>query len=219
MSSLQDENCEESTLMESRLTEIHNKLLQLQKENDQSYLEQGRLLQEAKDIFGKHGAWLDWLRDNVDMSICKAQRLVKVAMWMDGNEAPVPHLDFSKAYILSRLKGDDLKSFLQSLYHVGGKFAKNVESMTKKELEEAVRLFLRSKGNKPPTAQKAQKEATNTLTEGDFLNRFDRIRSEVSELANLVGNDSGVYGTFASDLCELCQGIIQQLSSDEVEDS
>lgn len=204
--------------VEQELDNIKGEIARHQQNYEQAYLEIGRLLLKVKQI-KPHGQWISWIKDNTELSTCKAQRLMRVAKWVDGNEAPVPHLDFSKAYILSRLKGDDLKSFLQNWCHVGGKCAKNVESMTRKELEEAVRLFLRLKGNKPTTAQKAQKKATNTFTEDEFLDRFGRIKSDVSELATLVGSDSAGYGAFASELCELCQDIIQRLLPDDLEDS
>lgn len=46
---------------------------------------------------------------------------MRVARWMDGVEAPVPHLDFTQAYILSRITASDLKSFQQNYYHIGAK--------------------------------------------------------------------------------------------------
>lgn len=204
--------------VEQELDIIKGKIVQCQQNYGQAYLEIGRLLLDVKRI-KPHGEWIPWIIDNTDFSVCKAQRLMRVAVWVDGNEAPVPHLDFSKAYILSRLTKDDLKSFLQNRYHVGGKYAKNVESMTKKELEEAVRIFLKSKGQESPSTQEPQRVESHASVEDDFLDRFDRIKNDVSELANLVGNDSATYGTFASELCDLCQEIIQQLSSNEVEDS
>lgn len=200
------------------LDAIKIEIKKYQERSNEAYLEIGRLLLEVKRI-KTHGQWIPWIIDNTDFSVCKAQRLMRVAKWIDGNEAPVPHLDFSKAYILSRLTGNDLKSFLQSFHHVGGKYAKNVEVMTRKELEKAVRHFLKSKGHESPSTQGPQRVESHTSAEDAFLDRFDRIKSDVSELANLVGNDSAVYGTFASDLCELCQDIIQRLSSDDMEGS
>lgn len=204
--------------VEQELDIIKGKIVQCQQNYEQAYLEIGRLLLDVKRI-KPHGEWIPWITGNTDFSVCKAQRLMRVAKWIDGNEAPVPYLDFSKAYILSRLTGNDLKSFLQSFHHVGGKYAKNVEAMTRKELKKAVRHFLKSKGRESPSTRRSQQVESHALAEDEFLDRFGRIKSDVSELASLVGNDSAVYGTFASDLCDLCQEIIQQLSSNEVEDS
>ena len=203
---------------DQELSIIKEKIIQCQEKGEQSYLEIGRLLLEVKRI-KPHGQWIPWIKENTDFSICKAQRLMRIAKWIDGNEAPVPHLDFSKAYILSRLTGNDLETFLRRFHHVGGKCAKNVESMTKTELAKAVHNYLKSKGHKSSSAQVSQQAESHTSTEDDFLNRFDRIKSDVSKLASLVEDNSAGYGTFATELCELCQEIIQQLSSDDLEDS
>ena len=203
---------------DQELSVIKEKIIQYQEKCEQSYLEIGRLLLEVKRI-KPHGQWIRWIKDNTELSTCKAQRLMRIAKWIDGNEAPVPHLDFSKAYILSRLAGNDLEIFLQRFYHVGGKCAKNVESMTKTELAKAVHNYLKSKGHKSSSDQGSQQAESHTSTEDDFLNHFDRIKSDVSKLASLVEDNSAGYGTFATELCELCQEIIQQLSSDDLEDS
>lgn len=203
---------------DQELSIIKEKIIQCQEKGEQSYLEIGRLLLEVKRI-KPHGQWIPWIKENTDFSICKAQRLMRIAKWIDGNEAPVPHLDFSKAYILSRLTGNDLETFLRRFHHVGGKCAKNVESMTKTELAKAVHNYLKSKGHKSSSAQVSQQAESHTSTEDDFLNRFGRIKSDVSKLASLIEDNSAGYGTFATELCELCQEIIQQLSSDDVEDS
>ena len=203
---------------DQELSIIKEKIIQCQEKGEQSYLEIGRLLLEVKRI-KPHGQWIPWIKENTDFSICKAQRLMRIAKWIDGNEAPVPHLDFSKAYILSRLTGNDLETFLRRFHHVGGKCAKNVESMTKTELAKAVHNYLKSKGHTSSSAQVSQQAERHTSTEDDFLNRFGRIKSDVSKLASLIEDNSAGYGTFATELCELCQEIIQQLSSDDVEDS
>lgn len=200
------------------LETIKIEIKKYQESSNEAYLEIGRLLLKVKEIEA-HGRWIPWIKENTDFSICKAQRLMRIAKWIDGNEAPVPHLDFSKAYILSRLTGNDLETFLQRFHHVGGKCAKNVESMTKTELAKAVHNYLKSKGHKSSSDQGSQQAESHTSTEDDFLNRFDRIKSDVSKLASLVEDNSAGYGNFATELCELCQEIIQQLSSDDVEDS
>lgn len=199
---------------DQELSIIKERIIQYQKDCEQSYLEIGRLLLEVKRI-KPHGRWIRWIKDNTELSTCKAQRLVRVATWVDGNEAPVPHLDFSKAYILSRLTGSNLESFL----HDSDKYAKSIESMTKRELEDAVRNHLKSNGHKSPSTRGSQQVNSHASAEDDFLDRFDRIKSDVSKLANLVENNSAGCGAFAADLCELCQEIIQQFSSDDVEDS
>lgn len=62
---------------------IADELKRCQSNTDEAYLKAGQLLLEAKSQFGGYGGWLDWLRDNVDFSISKAQRLMRTARWLD----------------------------------------------------------------------------------------------------------------------------------------
>lgn len=192
------------------LNTIAEEIKEHQKTSNESYLGMGRLLKEAKDQFGKkHGEWLKWLRENVDISICKAQRLMRVAEWLDGNEAPVPHLEFTKMYILSRLTKEDLKTFLEG---------KHIEDMSKRDLQKAISEHLRERSSKSSTIEAITQQQVNGSTENNLRQRFDKIQNEISELASLVDNDSGAHDAFAADLCELCQSIIQQLSSGDIEE-
>ena len=96
---------------ERRLAAIETAIKEYQATSDNSYIEIGRQLLKVKQL-RPHGGWISWVETKTELSICKAQRLMKVAAWMDQNTAPVPHLDFSKAYILSRLSPHDLEKFL-----------------------------------------------------------------------------------------------------------
>ena len=174
--------------------------------SDGLYLEIGRLLLKAKSQFGKYGDWLKWLQKNVGFSICKAQRLMRVAEWVDSNEAPVPHLDFTKAYILSRLTKEELDAFL-----VG----KQIENMSKRDLERAVRDYLKTKIQKNKSSvEPIPPKADNSGSVNDGLSdRFERIKRDVSEFADLVGSDSDKHDVFAVELRELCKSIVQRFST------
>lgn len=143
------------------LEAIKIEIKKYQERSNEAYLEIGRLLLDVKRI-KPHGEWIPRITGNTDFSVCKAQRLMRVAKWIDGNEAPVPYLDFSKAYILSRLTGNDLQTFLQRFHHVGDKHAKSVEAMTKKELKTAVHDYLKSKGLKSSSTQGSQQAESHT---------------------------------------------------------
>lgn len=191
------------------LETIAEEIKKCQDTSDESYLKMGRLLLEAKNRFGKHGEWLKWLQDNVDIPICKVQRLMRVAKWVDSNEAPVPHLDFTKAYILSRLSREDLEAFKKDW---------QIEDLSKRELKRAVHNYLLEKASMSPAVAFTTRQQAKTKTEDDLRQRFDKILSEVAELASLVGNDSGTHGEFAVGLRELCQSILQRLSTEDIED-
>lgn len=200
------------------LEEIEEEIKKYKKTSDESYLEMGRLFLEAKNKFGKkHGDWLKWLQDDVkDISICKVQRLMRVAKWVDGNEAPVPHLDFTKAYILSRLSGKDFKKLQENKLQKG----KQIETMTKQELQDAVRDYLRDKPRKgTSTVKTTAQQQSNVSTENSLQQRFEKIRDEVSELAGLVKENPGEYEQLAEELREF---VVQQFppkdSGDPVDD-
>ena len=90
------------------LDEIKDKIISLQNDVEKSYLEIGRLLLKAKEINGKHGEWLGWVQENVDLSVCKVERLMRVARWIDKNEAPVQGLTFTQAYLLCKMSQQQL---------------------------------------------------------------------------------------------------------------
>ena len=195
------------------LEEIAKKIKECQDTSDESYLEMGRLFWEAKDKFGKkHGEWLEWLRNNVVeyISICKVQRLMRVAQWrdkMDGNKAPVPDLDFTKAYILSRLSGKDLEIFLEG---------RQIENMSKRDLEKAVRSYLRDKPRKgTSTVKTTTQQQSNVSTEDDLRKRFDKIHDEVLKLAGLIKENPGQYEHLAEELREF---VVQQFPPENSED-
>lgn len=195
-----------------RLEEIKVRILSLQKDIEKSYLELGCLFLEAKKVFGKRGEWLDWLLNNVDFSICKVERLMRVARWIDKNEAPVPELTFSQAYLLCKLSQKQLEEF--------GKFVNGldkVKGMSKRELEAAIRDFLKSKVGEIAADPVSQQTEPQSTAKDDLGDRLTRIRAEVSELANLVDGSSGVYDTFTTELCEICHTIIQRFSSEDAE--
>lgn len=203
------------------LEEIEAAIKRYQATCNQSYIAIGRLLLEAKGKFGKHGEWLEWLRNHVDIPICKAQRLMKVAKWLEGNEAPVSYLDFTKAYILSRLTGNDLKIFLQNWHHVGGPCPKQVKDMTKRELELAVRNHLRRKRNNGAAPKVPQNPALPAVPRDNFLSQISKMKDSLHDLVDYVAeneSNSDDYEPFIKELCDLCSDIVQQLSPNAVED-
>lgn len=196
------------------LDDLKVQIASLQKDIEKSYLEVGRLFLKAKKLFGKHGDWTGWLQNNVDFSICKVERLMRVAKWMDNNEAPVSGLTFTQAYLLCRLSKQQLAEFGDFISGLD-----KVKNMTKRELETKIRDCLRLKNGKPSTDQVSQQAESQSSTKDDLSDRFDRIKNEVSDLASIINGTSGLYDTFATELCEVCQAILQQLSPEDMENT
>lgn len=86
--------------------------------------------------------------------------------------------------------------------------------MTKRELQTAVSDYLRQKSEKAPTVATTTKHEVIASAEDELRQRFERLKSDVTTVAGLIkGNPN--YEPFAVELCEF---VVQQLSSEEPED-
>lgn len=102
---------------EDQLNEYKQKIEELQEHYDQSYLEIGQLLIQARNIHKGHGNWLQWLKDNVPFTVRHAQRLIRTAeMFADADLVSKLGLTSSKAYVLSRVDKDDIDHFSHTLF-------------------------------------------------------------------------------------------------------
>ena len=145
---------------------------------------------------------------------------MRVAKWMDGNEAPVPHLNlaqlgFTKVFILSRLSStEDLDNFLEYLKpRLNGK---QIENMPKRKLQKAVSEYLLEKPRKPSTGVVTTQQKESASAEDNFLKRFEKLQDDVLILVGLMKENPGEYGSFATDLREF---VIQHLPlEDDVDD-
>ena len=130
---------------EHQLGTLKKKIEKLQDRYDDSYLEIGKLLLQAREIYKGHGDWLNWLKESVPFSVRHAQRLIRVAeMFEDTTLVSQLGLTSSKAYILTRVGKNDIGHFLHTISIVGDR-PKMVQNMTKRELEVVVMRFLRGK--------------------------------------------------------------------------
>lgn len=214
---------QENPQVQARLTEISNKLLQLQKENERSYLEQGRLLLEAKALFGPHGEWIPWLQKNVDMSVCKAQRLMKIARWIDRNEAPVPHLPFTQAYVLTKLSREKINNFLEWLKaeNAGSEPFQIIQTMGKRDLDKAIREYLSSSTAVPHTRKGKKTEVNSPATTpvDKALDTLCQLETTMSGLVENVTNrqvDDEIYETLISEIRKLCEDTLGKLPAEDV---
>jgi len=211
---------------QSKLDNIAQNIQQLYQQTEQSFLEIGNLLIEAKKEFGKHDHWLNWLKANVDFSVCKAQRLIRVAEMLS-KKAPelFSGLDFSKAYILSSLPQGELEGFMALLHDVNGK-KKYPKQMTKRELQEVVREWHKERRPKPapkqqpePAPETVEKEDEIIPGSEDYFNsRLNSIKSFMGELMDYIDvqpEDSGTRDELAAELRDLCVDTISRIPSEE----
>ena len=214
---------QDSPQVEAKLSEISKRLSQLQEENERSYLEQGQLLREAKSLFCKHGEWLDWLKENFPFSTRQAQRLMRVAEWFT-NTTPVSHLDFSKAYILTKISPNRVNDFLKQYEtaDVDVKPLSRIQNMSKIDLEKAIREFLLCQDAAQRTGKKKKTE-TNSSVQSSEDNALAALCLLETTMANLMGNlksqpcDDETYDTLVSEIHRLCENTLGKLPSEDVE--
>ena len=128
------------------LDSITEKILFHKQQAEHSFIEMGKLLIEARKEL-PHGHWLTWLRSNIEISPVTAQRLMRLAEEFS-NASPVTHLGFTKASILLGLPKEERDAFLEESHEVNG-VKKSVEDMSKRELEEVVRIRKKSRAKTP----------------------------------------------------------------------
>ena len=114
---------------ESRSIEtITGEILDAKRAGGEAILTIGRCLIEAKDML-RHGEWLPWLSERVELSERTAQKFMKLAReWSNPNT--LADLGASKALILLALPEGERDSFLEE---------NNVIDMSARQLEQAIK--------------------------------------------------------------------------------
>lgn len=198
---------------EHRLGTIRQRIEELQDHYDESYLEIGRLLVQARDTYKGHGDWIKWLKGNVPFSVRHAQRLIRIAEMFD-DEALVSQLGLtaSKAYILTRVGKNDIDHFLHTFFPVGDR-PKMVRNMTKRELEVVVMRFLKSK-----LVSANHEEVTLSNQVGETPR--DSVESNLEELKKILSktilsirdSDADTRDSWISELEDLYRTGLDQLT-------
>ena len=189
--------------------------MKLQEDYDNSYLEIGRVLIQAREVYKGHGDWIKWLKENVPFSVGHAQRLIRVAEMLASDDATLVSqlgLTSSKAYILTRVGKNDIDYFLHTFFSVGGK-KKPVKDMTKRELELVVTKFLKDK-----LVTRDHEDAT--FNQG-VENLKDHVESNLEELKKILNktivsikkSDSGTRDSWISGLEVLYKTGLDQLTA------
>lgn len=203
-------NAQDDQKIQKELQEIRKSIEGFQKDVEQSFLEIGKLLLKARDLYGQHGKWLDWIRENVDMSVCKAQRLMKIAERF-GNEAPGLHLGYSKLYILTAVPDEHYQEFVQDHHEVDGAH-KAVQDMSKRELQGVVRDWLQEKkSSAPPKATRKNASAQNSVEA-----QIDQLKAIASAIIHLIDGGGEVMGNSAlctEELRLMCTDVLEKLSA------
>lgn len=175
-----------------------------------SYLEIGKLLNEAKGKFGSHGSWIVWLRENTDIRVGTAQRLMRIAREFS-NTSPVALLGYTKASMMLSLSEAEREAITKALHVIDGK-PKSLESMSKRELEKIIR------NRKKAKAAKSTKEQKDVNPEKAFQTTFKSTKSSIDNMLislSELDTDLDVLDERCNLLRNLCQDTLQKIEQTE----
>ena len=206
----------------SRLEALKKQVIECWDQCDLLYLTIGRDLLTAKSFFRKHGMWLEWLKD-VPFSVRQAQRLTRVAEWF-GDATPGSHLDFTKAYILTRIPKPKVNDFLKQ-YQTAGADAEPlsvIQAMPKRELELAIREYLRTTAPVLRTRKEGKSEVDSSaaLPADSALDELCRLETAMGGLVENIVNrriNNEEYDILISEIRRLCEDTLGKLPSEDEE--
>ena len=207
-----DDNTDDS--WEHQLNTFKQEIEKLQERYEQSYLEIGRLLIQARDVYKGHGDWIKWLKENVPFSVRHAQRLIRVAeMFDDTTLVSQLGLTSSKAYILTRIGKNDIAHFLHTFFPVGDR-PKMVQNMTKRELEFVVTRYLKGKLAATDHEEAASSNQGEETPRDSVESNLERLREALSRaIISIKDSASDTRESWISELEEMCKEGLDQLTS------
>lgn len=212
---------EKSVNHNAQLLEISSRINANWHECEKLYLDIGRELLRAKSIFGKHGGWEDWLKENVPFSVRQSQRLMRVAEWFEETTLG-SFLDFSKAYILTRIPKTRLDDFLGKYKSADADVdpLQVIQNMSKRDLEDAVReyLLLKDASQSHGMGEKIEVNSPKVSPEDRALNTLCQLETTMTSLVESIINrqiDDAENGTLISEIRRLCEDTLAKLPSED----
>jgi len=195
-----------------RLGEIAANILANKQQIEYSFLEIGRLLNEAKAVV-PHGGWLSWLHHKVDFSESTAKRLIRLAQECE-NRSALADLGYTKASMLLRLPEPDRDTFIVNAHEVGGA-EKEVADMSTRELEALVRKHNKARKGEANSSIGQEPEAKSIETKKAFHDKFEHLNLCIDSLLDYIANMNNDKET-CNDLCAalrtFCKSTLSSLS-------
>ena len=166
---------------ERSLKIIEGEILFYKRQAGSSIIEIGRRLNEAKAQL-RHGEWLPWLQEKVDISERSARDFMRIAREYS-KSAEIADLGAAKALALLDLEDSEREQFVAEKHLVDG-VEKSVADMTAKELKKAIEE--RDTARRSMEAMKARAEVaeqSRDKMEGDMrqLKELQRRTREAEE--------------------------------------
>ncbi len=156
-------------LTEFNLEKTTAEIIILKDQTAQNIIEIGRRLIEVKENLG-HGEFLNWLNDKVEFSRYTANRFMKIATEFS-NVSAVQHLGSKKLFLLAGLEEEDRQEVMQE---------NNVEDMTTRELEKAV------KEKKEIKKQLEEEQEYSQELQNAIKQKEEQIRKLKTEIENVT---------------------------------
>lgn len=148
---------------------------------------------------------------------------MRVTEWFR-DTTPASHLDFSKAYILTRLPATKVNDFLKHYGTAGAEVDpfSVIQNMSKRELEEAIREYLRATVSISRTHKegKAEVDSPAALPADSALDELCRLETAMGGLVENIVNrriDNEEYDTLISEIRRLCEDTLGKLPSEDEE--
>lgn len=157
---------------DDRVEEITKEILKEKKQVVLSFIQIGKLLDEAKGCLKKEGQWLHWLDNNVDISVRMAQRYIQLAKAFSDTTS-VSHLGMTKALTLLALPEGQRETFLNEPHEINGK-QKKVEDMSVRE----IRKVIQEKINPAEKSAETITESAEVTGEADIASQEQSSDSE-----------------------------------------
>ena len=152
---------------------ITAEIVGLKKTAGESILGIGHRLLEAKAVL-KHGEWLPWLSDRVDLSERAAQNFMRLAReW--SNPQMLADLGASKALALLAIPAEDREEFISAAHVVDGGEVKKVAEMSTRELDRAIKA----------RDEAVAREKSAVATANEAVETADRFRRENNALMDI----------------------------------
>lgn len=198
---------------ENDLAGIASNISILQDSYTRSFLEIGNLLIDAKKIHGRHGYWQKWVENELDLSLSKVQRLMRIAKRFR-NKSPVPHLNYTNAEILTRIPERNMDEFMERLGYKGeNAFEELVAKKTKRELENDVRTYLKSKQKVEGKPPEDEESTPASGPEDSVQKQLADVERTINELVGFVNDrkNDPQHEILISGLQQICESTLEKL--------
>lgn len=144
-------------------------------------VEIGQKLREAKEIV-PHGSWTDWLKEKVNYSQSTADNLMRIAKEYGDEQVNLfsgesksqtfANLSYSQAVALFALPADEREEFVQE---------NNVEEMSARELQEAIRAKEQAERDKSAALEEAQRAKNQLDGTKQLLDRANQSKDQLEQ--------------------------------------